>query len=44
MRGQLVGQDCDEDEVVDAEHDFEDDKGDEAGPDGWIREEFHCWS
>lgn len=41
MRRQLVGKDRDENEVVDAEDDFEDNKGDEADPDIWICEEFH---
>jgi hypothetical protein len=41
MRRQLVGEDRDENEVVDAEDDFEDDKGNEADPDIWICEEFH---
>lgn len=41
VRRQLVGKDRDEDEIVDAEHDFENDKGDEADPYIRICEEFH---
>ena len=38
MLGQLVGQDRDEDEVVDAEHDLHHHKGDEGRPHGGIGE------
>ncbi|MNT01829.1 hypothetical protein D3C72_1363130 [compost metagenome] len=41
VRRQLVGKDRDENEIVDAEDDFENDKGDEADPDVRICEEFH---
>ena len=37
-RGQLVGQDGNEDQVVDAEHDFHDDERCERGPGGGIGE------
>jgi hypothetical protein len=36
---QLVRQDGDEDQVVDAEHDFHDDQRDQGGPGGWVRGE-----
>ncbi|MEI9431471.1 hypothetical protein [Mesorhizobium sp. Cs1299R1N3] len=41
MRRKLVGEDCDEDEIVDAEDDFQNDKGCEADPEVWICKEFH---
>ncbi|CUX52098.1 hypothetical protein AGR13a_Lc110331 [Agrobacterium genomosp. 13 str. CFBP 6927] len=41
VRRQLVGEDRNEDEVVDAEDNFEDDKSNEADPDVRICEEFH---
>ncbi|EMH76793.1 hypothetical protein EHI8A_243340 [Entamoeba histolytica HM-1:IMSS-B] len=36
VRGQLVGQDGDEDEVVDAQHHFHHDQGGESSPDGRV--------
>ena len=39
MLGQLVGQDGDEDQVVDAEHDFHDHQGGERHPRGGIGEQ-----
>lgn len=41
VRGQLVRQDRDEDEVVDAEHDLQRDEGGEPDPDGRIGDPFH---
>ena len=41
MRRQLVGQDGNEDQVVDTQHDLEDDQGQQTEPDGGVEEQFH---
>src|SRR5690606_39456688 len=41
MRWQLVREDRNKDEVVDAENDLEDDKGPKTDPDIRIRKKFH---
>ncbi|MDR6232680.1 hypothetical protein QE440_000421 [Pseudomonas psychrotolerans] len=38
--GQLVGEDGDEDQVVDAEHHFHDDQGGQGDPDGGVSGEL----
>ena len=39
--GQLFHQDGDEDQVVDPEHDFQDDQGKQTDPDVGIQQQFH---
>jgi len=41
MRRQLVGENRDEHQVVDAQDDFQDDQGQQAQPGRWISHPFH---
>jgi hypothetical protein len=41
VRRQFVGQDGDENQVVDAEHDFEHDECEQSRPDGGVEQPFH---